>query len=66
MRYMLTFSWFNHDGAERAELSSNARNARPLFLMRDVDVCGKNDFRRGILPCARQKCVLVFSISPRS
>ena len=47
MRYMPSTSWFNHDGAERVELSSNAHNTRPLFLVRGKDRCGKNDFLRG-------------------
>ena len=47
MRYMPSTSWFDHDGAERVELSSNAHNTRPLFLMRGIDACGRNDFERG-------------------
>ena len=47
MRYMPPTSWFNHDGAERTEQVSAAHNTRPLFLMRGVDRCGKNDFERG-------------------
>ena len=47
MRYMPSTSWFNHDGAERREFSSNGHNTRPLFLMRGTDRCGKNDFLRG-------------------
>jgi hypothetical protein len=47
MRYMPSTSWFNHDNAPRPELSGNAHNTRPLFLMRGKDVCGRNDFKRG-------------------
>ena len=47
MRYMPSTSWFNHDGAQRVGLPSNAHNTRPLFLMRGADVCGRNDFERG-------------------
>lgn len=47
MRYMPASSWFNHDGAERVETSGNAHNTRPLFLLRGVDECGRNDFDRG-------------------
>ena len=47
MRYMPATSWFNHDGAERTEQVSAAHNTRPLFLMRGIDRCGKNDFQRG-------------------
>ena len=47
MRYMPSTSRFHHDGAERRELSSNAHDTRPLFLVRGVDQCGTNDFRRG-------------------
>ena len=47
MRYMPSTSWYNHDGAERTEQVSAAHNTRPLFLVRGVDRCGKNDFERG-------------------
>ena len=47
MRYMPASSWFHHDAAQRAELSSNAHNTRPLFLLRGRDVSGRNDFERG-------------------
>lgn len=47
MRYMPASSLFHHDAAERAELSSNAHNTRPLFLLRGRDACGRNDFQRG-------------------
>jgi len=48
MRYMPSTSWFHHDAAERREASTaNAHHTRPLFLVRGVDRCGRNDFRRG-------------------
>ena len=47
MRYMPSTSWFDHDGAERVELSSNAHNTRPLCLMQGIDACGRNAFAHG-------------------
>jgi hypothetical protein len=50
MRYMPSTSCFNHDGAQRRDMPSNAHHTRPLFLVRGVDRCGRNDFQRGHPP----------------
>src|ERR1041385_3494157 len=49
MRYMPATSHYDHDSAP--DYSKNSpefgHDTRPLMLVRGVDACGRNDFRRG-------------------
>ena len=47
MRYMPSTSHFNHAAAERRDQPGNAHHTRPLFLLRGIDRCGRNDLRVG-------------------
>ena len=47
LRFMPSTSHYDHEAAEDRDAPGNAHHTRPLILVRGVDRCGKNDFRRG-------------------
>jgi hypothetical protein len=47
LRFMPSTSHYDHDGAQDRDAPGNAHHTRPLILVRGVDRCGRNDFRRG-------------------
>lgn len=47
LRFMPSTSFYDHAGAEHSNLKGYGHDTRPLILVRGVDRCGKNDFRRG-------------------
>ncbi|AJZ56750.1 phytanoyl-CoA dioxygenase family protein [Paraburkholderia fungorum] len=47
LRFMPSTSHYDHAAAERTDQPGGSWDTRPLFLLRGVDRCGKNDFTRG-------------------
>jgi ectoine hydroxylase-related dioxygenase (phytanoyl-CoA dioxygenase family) len=47
LRFMPSTSHYDHDSAERTDQPGGSWDTRPLFLLRGMDRCGKNDFTRG-------------------
>lgn len=47
LRFMPATSHYNHDGAVLRDKKGYGHHTRPLILVRGVDRCGLNDFKRG-------------------
>lgn len=47
LRYMPATSHYDHEAAVLRDKKGYGHHTRPLILVRGVDRCGKNDFRRG-------------------
>jgi ectoine hydroxylase-related dioxygenase (phytanoyl-CoA dioxygenase family) len=47
LRFMPSTSHYDHDAAVLRDKPGYGHDTRPLILVRGVDRCGKNDFKRG-------------------